>query len=94
MVAPMFGPVTSTYCTASRVVMCSITTLRSGNRSTSGPSVISRKAFSRSKMSISGAVTSPWMSRGMPSSCIFSSVWKQRDRRVTPASECVVAPAG
>src|SRR2546430_12548622 len=54
IVAAMFGPVTSMYCTASRVVMCSSTTLSWGKRSTSGPSTSSMKAFSRSKTSIAG----------------------------------------
>src|SRR5256885_3222484 len=64
IVAAIFGPVTSMYCTASRVVMCSSTTLSRGKRSTSGPSTSSMKAFSRSKTSIAGSVDSPWTSSG------------------------------
>ena len=59
MVAPTFGPVTSTYCTASRVVMCSSTILRPVKRSTTGPSTSSMNAFSRSNTSIAGSVASP-----------------------------------
>jgi hypothetical protein len=94
MVAATLRPVTSTYCTASRVVTCSSTTFRALKRSTIGPSTSSTKAFSRSNTSTAGSVTSPWIKSGRPSCSIFSSAWKQREMRVTPSLELVVAPAG
>ena len=94
MVAATFGPVTSTNCAASRVVMCSSTTFSREKRSSVGPSTSSMNTCSRSNTSIAGSVVSPCTSSGTPSSSIFSSAWKQRERRDTPSCELVVAPAG
>ena len=52
------------------------------------------KAASRSKMSISGSVASPWIRSGMPIRSIRSSTGAIPLRSVTPACEFVVAPAG
>jgi hypothetical protein len=49
---------------------------------------------SRSKMSISASVTSPWISSGMPIRSITASTGAMRAIAVTPESELVVAPAG
>ena len=49
---------------------------------------------SRSKMSIAGSVTSPWMRSGTPASAIASSVAIGFSISVTPEAEFVVAPAG
>jgi hypothetical protein len=51
-------------------------------------------ATSRSNMSTSGSVTSPWTSRGSPASAIVSRAGTTRSTEVTPDSELVVAPAG
>src|SRR5256885_1979278 len=42
IVAAIFGPVTSMYCTASRVVMCSSTTLSRGKRAQDAFAVLER----------------------------------------------------
>jgi hypothetical protein len=47
--------------------------------------------FSRSKMSTSGVVTSPWMQSGRPISAIFSSTGITRARSRTPEAELVVS---
>ena len=60
--------------TASRVVMCSKTTLSPGNRSTRGESTRSMNTRSRSNTSTPGSVTSPCTSKGKPASRMASSV--------------------
>ena len=49
---------------------------------------------SRSKMSTSGSVTSPWTQSGRPISAIRSSTGRTRSKSRTPEAELVVAPAG
>ncbi len=49
---------------------------------------------SRSNTSTAGSVTSPWISSAMPSRSAAASVAVTLRRSVTPASLCVVAPAG
>ena len=49
---------------------------------------------SRSKMSTSGSVTSPWIKSGMPIAAMRSSAGMTRSISVTPCAECVVACAG
>mmetsp|Transcript_19946 Transcript_19946/g.60390 ORF Transcript_19946/g.60390 Transcript_19946/m.60390 type:complete len:207 (+) Transcript_19946:541-1161(+) len=88
------GPAASTNSTASSVVMCSTTTVSVGLRATSGLSTSSTKVASRSKMSVSGVVTSPWMQSTSPTSAMASSAGCTSIRSVTPESEFVVAPAG
>ncbi|MNC92829.1 hypothetical protein D3C83_93350 [compost metagenome] len=94
MVAATRGGAAATNSAASRVVMCSITTLRPGWRNTSGERMRSMNTRSRSKTSTSGSVTSPCTSSGMPCCSIASSTRAQRAMSVTPESELVVAPAG
>ncbi|MNY23321.1 hypothetical protein D3C86_1569830 [compost metagenome] len=94
MVAPTLAGAALTNSTASRVVMCSNTTLRVGKRSTTRLSCSSIKYFSRSKTSISLRVTSPCTSSGRPTSAMASRVGKILSMLVTPESELVVAPAG
>ena len=49
---------------------------------------------SRSKMSTSASVTSPWISRGMPMRSMVASTAAMWLRSVTPAAALVVAWAG
>ncbi len=49
---------------------------------------------SRSKMSTSGSVTSPWTSKGMPIRSIASSAGRRVATSVTPCAALVVAWAG
>ena len=52
------------------------------------------KTASRSKMSTSGSVTSPWTHSGKPIWAMFSSTRRIRSKSRTPEAEFVVAPAG
>ena len=74
--------------------MCSNTTLRCGTRSTTRLSTRSMKTCSRSKTSTLLSVTSPCTCSTSPCSAIASSAGQTFSIEVTPASECVVAPAG
>ncbi len=49
---------------------------------------------SRSKISTSAVVTSPWTHNGKPISAIFSRTGMTLSKFLTPLSEFVVAPAG
>ena len=91
--ARVAGPL-RTKSAASLVVMCSSTTFRPGWRCSSGSSTRSMNTASRSKMSISASVTSPWISSGMPMRSITASTGSIRSIAVTPESALVVAPAG
>mmetsp|Transcript_29723 Transcript_29723/g.53371 ORF Transcript_29723/g.53371 Transcript_29723/m.53371 type:complete len:203 (-) Transcript_29723:23-631(-) len=86
----------ATKSTPSAVVMCSITIFSLGRASTKGFRTFSTHKASRSKMSASGFVVSPWHNSGIPTSAMVSSVGYTSAMSVsfTPASEFVVAPAG
>ena len=71
-----------------------VTTRKSGKRRRKGSSTVSMNTASRSKMSTSGVVTSPWVQRGKPISAIFSKTGITLPRSRTPPCELVVAPAG
>ena len=49
---------------------------------------------SRSKMSTSGSVTSPWTQSGRPIAAMRSRTGMTRPMSRTPLAELVVAPAG
>jgi hypothetical protein len=74
--------------------MCSNTIFRRPNFTARGASTSSMNTLSRSNTSTPSRVDSPCTSSGMPSDCIAESVSLTRAMSVTPASECVVAPAG
>ena len=79
---------------ASAVVICSRTIFNAGKSRTRPVRMRSMNTASRSKMSTSGSVTSPWTSKGMPIASIRSSaawIWRTS---VTPLALLVVAPAG
>ena len=65
--AATVGGLEKTNSAASAVVMCSITTFRSGRVCTKGVSTLWMNTFSLSKKSILGSVTSPCTSSNIPS---------------------------
>ena len=74
--------------------MCSNTTFRFGTRSNTGFITRSINTASRSKISISGSVTSPCTKNKIPCAAISSNTGISLNKSVTPESELVVAPAG
>ena len=94
IVAARLAGALRTKSVASLVVMCSSTTFSPGWRASSGARCRSMNTASRSKMSMSALVTSPWMSNGMPMRSRVSITGVIASIDVTPAAELVVAWAG
>ena len=92
--AAILSPALNTKSAPCLVVMCSMTIFSFGNCATRGRKCRSMNTASRSKISISGAVTSPCICRIIPTSCMASKTACMLSRLVTPEAELVVAPAG
>ena len=75
-------------------MICSITVFKPGISFRSGFNIFSIKTASRSKISTSLSVTSPWTHNGKPTFAIYSKTCVIFSKFFTPDEEFVVAPAG